>query len=369
MAAHGWGKSASVAEWLRDEAHRFDFYQAVALIELILDQATPLGEGSEPSREAVRFRSSISLAFPETDIDSVLEPGEKKGDPDRYTMLVNFMGLAGAVGPLPTPFAELLVQRAAKHDYAGREFLDIFNHRLISIAYRIRKQHRVGLGVTSPVKDDAARKLFALMGFGAPMFDDSVRDHYRALLHYAGSFSKETRSMSGLVSILRYHFGVPIEGVQFTGRFYKLDEEELTAIGPNGKNRTIGRGAMLGRRVWDQSGAFEICIGPLSLAEYLRFLPDGDALPSLCEIVRFYAGETFDFSVRLKLKAANVPSARLGYTPGNLLGYTAWIGTARRHLGPPEVRLSCEIIARVLSARTPPGQGKDADAGGLGARG
>jgi type VI secretion system protein ImpH len=361
MAAHGWGKSASVAEWLRDEAHRFDFYQAVALIELMLEEAAAIGEGSEPSKEAVRFRS---------DIDSVLEPGDRKGDPDRYTMLVNFMGLAGAVGPLPTPFAELLVQRQAKHDYAAREFLDIFNHRLISIAYRIRKQHRVGLGVSSPVKDDAARKLFALMGFGAPMFEDSVRDHYRALLHYAGSFSKETRSMSGLVSILRYHFGVPVEGVQFTGRFYKLDEKELTAIGPKGNNRTIGRGAMLGSRVWDQSGAFEICIGPLSLSEFLRFLPDGDALPPLCEIVRFYAGETFDFSVRLVLKAASVPSARLGYTPGNLLGYTAWIGTARRHMGPPEVRLSCEIIARVLAGLPPPGQGKkDSDEGGLGARG
>jgi len=347
MAAHGWGKSASVEEWLLAEAHRFDFYQAVALLEAMLAPPSGVGEGSEPSMEAIRFKSTISLAFPESDIDSIQLP--EKGYGERHAMKVNFMSLAGAVGPLPPPFAELLVQRSARHDVAAREFLDIFNHRLISIAYRIRKRHRIGLGAESPLHDDTARQLFAFMGLGAGIFPEKIRAAHRALLHHAGTFARETRSMAGLESMLRYHFGVPIEGVQFTGGFYKLDSEELTAIGPSGKNRTLGRDALIGARVWDQTASFELRVGPLNLDTFMRFLPkDGDALGPLCEIVRFYVGDVFDFSVRLVLSAPNVPPTRLGHKPGNLLGYTAWIGSGRGRQGPPEVNLSSHVVEAEL---------------------
>lgn len=368
MAAHGWGKSASVKEWLLAEAHRFDFYQAVALLEALAlhprdeeeidpDEDPPtepsrpptasVGAGVDPHEEAIRFKSTISLAFPETDVDSVSELGKR--DPSRYMMRVNFMSLAGAVGPLPPPFAELLVQRQARHDPTARDFLDLFNHRLVSIAYRIRKLYRVGLGVVTPLHDETARQLFSLMGFGTHAFPDSMRERYRALLHHTGTFAREIRSMAGLESVLRHHFGVSIEGVQFTGRFYTLDDSELTSIGPKGKNRALGRGAILGGRVWDQTASFEIRVGPLSLKEYLRFLPGGDSLGPLCKIVRFYVGETYDFTVRLVLKASSVPSTRLGYAPGNMLAYTAWIGTARRAMGDPEVSLPTSVIEKELA--------------------
>lgn len=364
MAAHGWGKSPSVEDWLVAEAHRFDFYQAVALVEAMADDkaaearardpdASPrllksVGEGVEPRREAIRFKSTISLAFPETDIDSLEEPA--RPDRGRYIMRVNFMSLAGAVGPLPTPFAELVVQRAAKQDRGARDFLDIFNHRLISIAYRIRKLYRIGLGARAPLQDAAARQLFSFMGLGTHAFPDSIRGAYRALLHHTGAFTSERRSMAALEAILRHHFGVPIVGVQLTGRFYKLEPQELTAIGPSGKNRTLGRDAIVGGRVWDQTASFEIRVGPLTLSEYLRFLPGGDAIGPLAKIVRFYAGPTFDFTVRLLLKSKSVPATRLGYAPGNMLSYTAWIGTARRNLPPPEIVLPCDLIEDELRA-------------------
>lgn len=365
MAAHGWGKSPSLEDWLGVEAHRFDFYQAVSLVENMAaakaaaaraadedarDSAiTSVGEGVDPRREAIRFKSTISLGFPETDVDSLKEPPKKGGD-RRYIMKVNFMSLAGAVGPLPTPFAELIVQRVARHDPAGRDFLDIFNHRLISIAYRIRKFHRIGLGVYHPLEDAVTRQLYSFIGLGMHAFPDSIRNAYRALLHHAGAFTSEKRPMAGLEAILRHHFGVPIVGVQLTGRFYKLEPQELTTIGPSGKNRTLGRDAIVGGRVWDQSASFEIRIGPLALSEYLRFLPGGDALGPLAKIVRFYVGTTFDFCVRLVLKSKSVPATRLGYAPGNMLSYTAWIGTARRNQPPPEVVLPYDLVEDELRA-------------------
>ena len=178
MAADGGRKAPLVIEQLFDpiQGRLFDFFQAVALLEGLarrVDECVAgLADSGEPGREAVRFASSVRLSFPTSDIVQTArarDPEEGDGrDPagQKPTMTVNFMGLAGALGPLPAPFAEIIVRRTALGDTASRDFLDIFNHRLLSLVYRIRKRHRIALGVTRPVDDDAVRHLFALVGLG-----------------------------------------------------------------------------------------------------------------------------------------------------------------------------------------------------------
>jgi type VI secretion system protein ImpH len=342
MAAYGWGTSASVEAWLLAEGRRFDFYQAVSLLEALCEECLGVGEGAAHAGEAVRFKSTTSLGFPETDIASVEAP-RRPGNP--FEMTVNFMGLAGALGPLPLPFAEIVFQRAVRGDTAARDFLDIFNHRLVSLMYRVRKRHRIGLGVRSPEVDQAAQHLFALIGLGLPSTRGRLGVSDRSLLYCAGLFAKESRSLAGLVAVLHAHFGVPVRAVGLTGRSYAIEDDDRTAIGPSGKNRRLGRGAVLGRRVWDQQAAFDIEMGPLGLADFHRFLPGGDALGPLVEMVRFYAGETFDFRLRLSLDPAEVPPARLGRGGRVVLGYAAWIGSVRPGQPPRSVVLSGAALA------------------------
>ncbi len=423
MSAHGWGKSPSVKRWLLDEGYRFDFFQAVALLELhkqellyvkaleaearrrrtlpsggyagsvrqgsseppsaplpwedeldadgealaaqseaqaiesrleasIARHFTSVGEGAEPSKEAVRFSSLIHLAFPATDIASIKD---RKGDNDPYEMKVNFMGLSGALGPLPLPFADLVFQRSTQKDFGLRDFLDIFNHRLISIFYRIRKRHRFGMGVRSPEQDNAARYLYSLIGIGNPRLHGRLALPDRSLLSHAGLFAKEHRTMAGLEAILRHHFGVPIRGIALVGRFYPIDPANQTAIGAKGKNRRLGDTAFLGGRVWDQESGFDLRIGPLPLDAFLRFLPGGEALGRLCELTRFYVGETFSFGIQLVLEATEVPQAQLlprkgtqGRAEGVRLGYTSWLGAIRGGPAPPEIRLGGAALTAAL---------------------
>ncbi len=327
MASHGWRKSPSVEAWLFDEGHRFDFYKAVALLEALHRELEPespsVGEGAEPSREAVRFRSTLSLSFPAPDVDSIERPRHPE---DPAPMTVNFMGLAGALGPLPPPFAELIYRRAHRRDTAARDFLDIFNHRLVSLAYRIRKRHRIGLGAPSPEADDAARYLFAILGLGAPALRERLGVPDRLFLFHAGITGRQIRSMAGLEAILRDHFRAPIEAVPLTGRFHRLEDSDCTRIGPSGNNRRLGQGAVLGRRIFDFESTFELRVGPLGYREFLRFLPGGDALSALCSITRFYAGPTFDFTVLVAIREEEAPQARLGLKYDTRLGYSSWIG-------------------------------------------
>ena len=52
MATYGWGTQHAVADWLFAEAYRFDFYQAVALLERLYPERVPVGEGEDRARKS-----------------------------------------------------------------------------------------------------------------------------------------------------------------------------------------------------------------------------------------------------------------------------------------------------------------------------
>ena len=206
VAAYGWRSAGSVEAFLFAEGHRFNFYQAVRLLEQIRPQAAPLGEGARPNREAVRFTSRVRFDFPSTDIDDI-----RASESDRPNeMVVNLMGLAGCLGPLPAPYTEWILDRVREKDTAFRDFLDIFNHRLVSLLYRVRKVHRIGFDTRRPDQTPFAGYAFALLGLGTPGLRGRMGTEDRALLHYAGLLGGHARSAVGLEVLLSDHFEIPV---------------------------------------------------------------------------------------------------------------------------------------------------------------
>ncbi len=320
--AFGWQREKSVEEWLFSEAFRFDFFQAVRLLELIDSKCAPVGEGSEPEKEPVRFSARVGFDFPAGEVHDLIS----SGDDSAPCMVTNFLGLAGVTGPLPAPFAELVLERTRQKDTGLRDFLDIFNHRLISLMYRARKAHRVTLSSQSPEKGPMADYLYAFMGLGISGLRNRMGRQMpdRVLLPYAGLLSQQPRSVVGLKHILADHFQTSVEVEQFSGVWRNIEPDQWTSLGALGKNQVLGQSVVLGTRIWDQQGRFAIVVGPLSLEQYLDFLPEGSAYIPLCELVRFYAGQEFEFRLRLKLRAAEIPELRLGKAK---LGWTSWLKT------------------------------------------
>lgn len=338
MAAHGWGTDGSVAQLLFSEGWRFELFQAIRLIEKMTRDRVPVGEGSDPAQEAVRFVSRVGFDFPASEVQQVELPREE-GEPARVT--VNVMGLAGALGPLPAPFTELLLERAGRKDTAFRDFLDIFNHRLLSLLYRAKKRHRPALSWQRPDREPISRAAFSLMGLGTEGVRDRMDVPDRVLLQYTGILARRARSIVGLEMILADHFGVGVHTTQLIGRWLELGEDQRTAIGASGHNHeltAVGCGAVLGARVWDQSARFEVRLGPLSLGQFLDFLPIGRGFRSLVQLVRLYAGDEHELDVRLTLKAAEVPPCRLGAGPR--LGWSSWLRTREPERDDSQVRIS-----------------------------
>jgi type VI secretion system protein ImpH len=255
-------------------------------------------------------------------------------------MVVHFLGLAGALGPLPIPHTELLLERVWHKDTALRAFLDIFNHRLISLLYRVRKLHRVGLDFTAPDHTPVARYLYALLGLGTPGLRGRMPVQDRTLLCYAGLVAQQPRSMVGLETLLADYFHVPVSGQQCEGQWQYLDADQHTTIGRSGRNQRLGRGVVLGTRIWDQQGKFTLSLGPLTLPALLDLCPTGQGFHALCALTRFYIGPTLDFEVRLTLKATEVPVSQLSVVSGPRLGWTSWLKTRERTADDVQVRLS-----------------------------
>ena len=340
---YGWGKEATVEDWLFAEGYQFDFFQAVRLLEIIhTPKSDPtahhqrplaLGHGADPTKEIVHFRSAVKLNFPASDIAKIERTKDiaKREQPKAPAeMTVNFLGLAGCLGALDIPSTELVMRRTSNGDNALRDFLDIFNHRLVSLLYRIRKHHRVGLVSTTPgaADDHVARYLYSLIGMGTPRLQSRMHIRDRALLYYAGILARQPRSMIGLKQILSDYFQVEVEIDQFVGKWCDLEENQWTRIGESGSNQRLGsETVVLGTRVWDQHASIEIQLGPLGLQEFKSFLPTEWGFGVLCDLVRFYLRDEFDFNIRLILKAAEIPAVTLNMEPA--LSWMSWLGPSR----------------------------------------
>lgn len=322
----GWQSSRSVEEWLYAQGYRFDFYQAVRLLEQLHPGAVPVAEGPDARRETVRFHSRVSFAFPASDVHEVEAPAAP-GEPAR--MQVNFLGLAGAMGPLPTSFTELVLDRVRAHDSGLQDFLDLFNHRLVSLMYRIRKKHRLQLTNFSPEDAPVTAYVQSLLGLGLPEMRALLQDpaqglHDRDLLGYTGLLARRPVSATALQQVLGHYFRAPVRVHQLVGAWRPLDPDQHTRIGIGGQNQVLGVSTIVGTRVWDQRSRFRIEIGPIGLQRMQEFLPIGSAWRPLAGITRFCVGASFDYTVRLQLTAAEVPETRLGSAR---LGWTSWLRT------------------------------------------
>ena len=333
MPQFGWKSEVPLKDWLFAEGYKFDFYQAVRLLEMLVPECESAGEGSDPREEAVRFRSNNALSFPASDVQEITPP--ELGQP--ATMVVNFLGLAGAHGPLPHPYTELILERVRQRDTALRDFLDIFNHRLVSLMYRVGKAHRLSLTSKSPEQSPIAGYLYSLLGLGSPSLRNQMKVKDRTLLFYSGLVCQEPRSAAGLERLLADCFQVKVSLKQFQGKWRDLEPGQWTHLGRTGKNQALGQGAVLGKRYWDQQGGVQMDLGPMPFRQFLDFLPDGSAYKPLCDLVRFYVGMEFDFSFGLKILPAEIPESRLGRAR---LGWTSWLKTQPFRQDGPQVILN-----------------------------
>jgi type VI secretion system protein ImpH len=317
---------SAVGARLRLEPFRFEFFQALCLLERLLPEQTPVGRFAHPAKEIAHFGAHASLAFPASQIQAMDWP---ENGPARMT--VNFMGLTGPLGVLPNPYTALIIERLRASDTSLRDFFDIFNHRIISLFYQAWRKYRFGVACGQGERNRFSRQLLSLVGLGTEGLQERQAVPDDALVYYSGLLSQRPRSAENLRQILIDSFDVPVAIEQFSGAWYHLDTDTQCCLSEGTReSERLGSGAVVGDEVWSQQSRVRIILGPLSLEEYSKFLPDGSCWEPLRAWVRFFSNEEFDFEVRLILKRERVPACELGAegASGPRLGWVSWVKSA-----------------------------------------
>lgn len=314
-----------LAQELFDEPYRFEFFQAVRLLERIYPDRHPVGQDTNVLREVVRFRTRQTLSFPACEIHELTQDN-KQDHPAPAEMLVAFMGVTGPLGVLPHQYTELLMDRARYKDTALWQFLDIFNHRMISLFYRVWEKYHFPIAYERTGADQFTAYLFDIIGLGTNGLRGRLSFKDQGLLLYSGLIAQRPHSATAIAAITGDYFAVPASLVQFPGEWLKLDDN-VTSLGS--ENSQLGVSTIAGTRVWSDQSKFRVRLGPMSLQKFRGFVPVGSAYKPLTELVRLQAGLEFAFDVQLVLNRDEVPFSILGADAetGSRLGWTSWLKT------------------------------------------
>lgn len=306
---------------LEEAPYKFNFFQAMRLIEASNPGLDRLGKGRRPSSEPVRLGQEPSLAFAPSMLASF-----KPGNEDSADYLAGyFFGLFGPNGPLPLHLTEYARDRERLgNDKTFRAFADIFHHRMMSLFYRAWAEARPAVQMDRPDQDQFAKYVGATFGMGSPGLRnrDALDDHSK--LFMAGRLAQQSRPAEGLQAMLEELFLVPMMVEQYVGEWMELPGEARLELGKSPSVASLGQTATLGERVWGSQHKFRIVCGPLDGADFQRFLPGERSLAKLASTVRNYVGDELDWELRLLLVGKDTPKTQLGAS--GQLGWTSWIG-------------------------------------------
>ncbi len=314
-----------------DQAHAIDlrflenpaglsFYQVARRVECGFAHKPRLGHATRAADDPIQFCQEPFLSFAPATLQR-FEPQKKTAKP---RLMVSFLGLLGPQGPMPLHITDYVRDRELNHDDPTlARFFDIFNHRMISLFYRAWASNRQAVSHDRPDEDRFAAYIGSLIGIGHDSLShrDAVPD--MAKLHFSGHLACQTRHAEGLRAILNHYFGIETAIEEFIGQWVSVPDEYRCRLGQSFDTARLGVNAVVGEQVWSCQQKFRIVMGPMNLDDYERMLPGGESFNTLKDWVRNYVGDELSWELRLILKAAEVPTLRLGES--GHLGRTTWL--------------------------------------------
>lgn len=324
MAAEGGDTAAGVTERLAGQARRYSFFQLVQLLERAAAASggrVPIGAAGPASREAVRLRPALDLAFPAADV-AALEPVADNEGRARWRVETTFLGLYGSATPLPAYFTEEMLH-SEDDESLVRDVLDLFHHRALSLFYRAWLKYRHHVSFRPGARDATSRRLLLLAGHlaGDPASGDPAP---LLMLRYAGTLTQRPVSAAALRGVLSDLFeGVPVAVRGCVPRRVEIPPGQRTRLGA--ANAALGANTVAGERAPDATGKFRVVLGPLTLLQFEAFLPGTPHAARLDTVVAHMTLDALVHDVELVLRREEIPRLQLAGA-GPRLGLTTWLG-------------------------------------------
>jgi len=337
MATEVRGSPLGLIQELFAAPQRFEFCQVVWILEAAAlrgNTGRPVGGDDPPEREAVRLRARPSLAFAHSEVYSL---GAKSAEGPTIVE-TTFLGFVGTAGVMPQHYTSLALSRLQSRDSALRDFLDIFQHRALSLFYRASRKYRfpaayLHAALSNGAEDAFTVALHSLIGLGQPGLRNRLANDDAALAFEGGHFARVARTATGLEQIVEDHFGVRARVEPFVGRWLLIPADErsrlLTRDRKSGVAAQLGRGVVLGSKAWDVQSKVRLHLGPVDSECYRHLARGGAGHRGLVDLVQSYVGPGLELELRITLEAdavGDVQLARTGDEGRTRLGRDGWLG-------------------------------------------
>lgn len=336
----------SVIKQLSAQPHRFEFFQAVRLLENWLKK-NGVAQGRTMT-DFIRFRNSLSLNFPASQIETLAinykpSDGEDAAasakkikaenddtfafeDLESVTLTPAFMGFLGGNGTLPNHYTEKIASHILySRDDAPRAFMDAFSTRAVSQFYLAWTKYRLELGYEINGQDRFMPLLLSLTGLEHKDLRQRLTHEGEGVLdpslaHFAALIRHKPVSAEVLRRVLATYFKLSVKVTLFTGHWYAVPRSQQTSLGLN--NAILGVTAMTGNQVWQRDLRIHLTLGPLNKTQFEALLPGGKTAKALNSLLKMFTQHEFEYEVQLILAARYVEGNQLGTNPNN--GRLGW---------------------------------------------
>ncbi len=299
----------------------YDLFQLLRRIDAQAGSSFRLGKAPNPRFEPIRMGQEPSLSFAPSTLAKAVR---RESDGINEVLIYNF-GLFGPNGPLPLHLTEYIRERVYQNqDNTILAFTNLFHHRLILLFYRAwaNAQPTVSLDRLDDHKISRFIASFTSLGFNNLQKRDSLSDHAKNFL--AGHLVRQSRNAEGLVKIITHYFSVPTKLIENVPCWIEIATNERARLGSSNTVPQLGISTFIGQYMRNIQHKFRIVLGPMSLKDYVDFLPGKPLSQQLKDWVRQYINYEFEWDVQLLLKSEEIQPYQLG---ANLtLGYTSWLG-------------------------------------------
>lgn len=311
---------------LPQPACRYQFFQALRLLESALGDGPRLGERGPFAKERLRLRPSTSLGFPTSEVVEVASHEAPDGS-NQAVVTTNLPGLYGTGSPLPRSYSHQILLEEEEQPQT-RQFLDLLHHRLLSLWYRTWKYFRYDQSFQAQGRDPLSRALLDLIGVTPETPPEDLGIEPVRLLRYLSLLQPRTRPVAGLQGLLTQELGLPLVIEQAPPRELSLPREQWFRLcaAPQQGGGCLGRDIVVGSRRIDRQSQLRLHIGPIPYKQLLELLPRGPLLQRLIALCRFYLRQPLDLSLHVRVPAAEVARTRLGSAAAGRLGFPTAAG-------------------------------------------
>ena len=303
-------QTATLKEKLLSSGSRYGFFQAYRLLHLI--------NTAEGLDNKIKVRPTLSLAFPETDIEDIKQLADQS-----YLITANFLGLYGVSSPLPTFYTEDLLEEFRNDRHAQRDLLDLLNETIYSLLIKVWLKARPQIAFKEMHKKTYMSVFYSFIGINEPE-KLKYQVGIESVLRFAAIYSIFPRSALGLQSILSgVYRTLKIEILQCTLKIVPIPEDQRCRLGVQAT--TLGEDCHIGNLVPDRSNNLTIEISEVSESMFRLFMPGQLEYKRLEFLVRAYLVDPLNVTLKLVLAKGAAKGAACSSGPWGQLGVDTWL--------------------------------------------